>query len=71
MLSLNIQLHLWHEQCNIIQLLPLCEGNMTICSPEAGNIAQGRSPREILPVEGEQIKSSYYPHTRATIVLFC
>ena len=25
--------------CYIIQLLPLCEGNMTICSPEAGNIA--------------------------------
>ena len=28
---------------------------MTICSPEAGNIARGRSPRAILPVEGEQI----------------
>ena len=26
---------------NIIQLLPLCEGNMTVCSPEAGNIARG------------------------------
>ena len=25
------------------QLLPLCEGDMTICSPEAGNIARGRS----------------------------
>ena len=42
----------WH---NIIQLLPLCEGNMTVCSPEAGNIARGQSPRAILPVEGEQI----------------
>ena len=39
--------------CYIIQLL--CEGNMTICSPEAVNIARGRSPRAILPVEGEQI----------------
>ena len=38
-----------------IQLLPLCEGNMTICSPEAGNIARGRSPRATLLVEGEQI----------------
>ena len=28
---------------------------MTICSPEAGNIARGRSPRVILPFEGEQI----------------
>ena len=40
---------------NIIQLLPLCKGNTTICSPEAGNIAQGQSPRAILPVEVEQI----------------
>ena len=39
----------------IIQLLPFCEGNMTVCSLEAGNIARGRSPRVILPVEGEQI----------------
>ena len=31
---------------------------MTICSPEAGNIARGRSPRAILPVEGEQIVMS-------------
>ena len=38
-----------------IQLLPLCEGNMMICSPEAGNISQGRSPRAIFPVAGEQI----------------
>ena len=30
-------------QCKyIIQLLSLCEGNTTICSPEAGNIARGR-----------------------------
>ena len=28
---------------------------MTICSPEAGNIARGRSQRVILHVEGEQI----------------
>ena len=27
----------------IIQLLPLSEGDMMICSPEAGNIARGRS----------------------------
>ena len=40
---------------NIIQLLPLCEGNMTVCSPEAGYIARGRSSRVLLPVEGEQI----------------
>ena len=26
----------------IIQLLPLSEGDMTICSPEAGDIARGR-----------------------------
>ena len=31
----------------IIQLLPLSEGDMAICSPEAGNIARGRSPRAI------------------------
>ena len=28
---------------------------MTVCSPEAGNIARGRSPKAILPVDGEQI----------------
>ena len=44
-----------HTKFNIIQLLPLCAGNMTICSPEAGNIAWGPSPRVILHVEGEQI----------------
>ena len=38
-----------------IQLLPFSEGDMTICSPEAGNIARGGSPRAILPVKGEQI----------------
>ena len=32
---------------------------MTICSPEAGDIARGRSPRAILPVEGEQIVLLY------------
>ena len=40
---------------NSIQLLPLCEGNMTVCSPEAGNIVRERSPRVILPVAGERI----------------
>ena len=39
----------------IIQFLPLYEGNMTICSPGTGNIAQGRSLRVILPVECAQI----------------
>ena len=24
-----------------IQVLPFCEGNMTICSPEAGNVTRG------------------------------
>ena len=32
---------------DLIQLLPLSEGDMTVCSPEAGNIARGRSPRAI------------------------
>ena len=49
---------LWFVNDDIIQLLPLSEGDMTICSPEAGNIARGRSPRAILPVEGEQIVMS-------------
>ena len=45
---------------SIIQLLPLSElplseGDMTICSPEACDIARGRSPRAILLVEGEQV----------------
>ena len=48
---INLSSYLGH----IIQLLPLCEGNMTICSPEAGNIARGRGPGAILPVKGEQI----------------
>ena len=26
------------QSYSIIHLLPLCEGNMTVCSPEAGNI---------------------------------
>ena len=30
----------------IKQLLPLCEGNMTICSPSTGNIAFGQSQPE-------------------------
>ena len=33
---------------------------MTICLPEAGNIERGRSPRAILPAEGEQIVMSHY-----------
>ena len=45
--------------CNIIQLLPLCEGNVAICSPEAGNIARGQSPSAILPVKGEQFVLLY------------
>ena len=48
---------------NIIQLSPLCEGNMTVCSPEAGNIARGQY------YLSKVNKSSCYPHTRATIVL--
>ena len=40
---------------NNIQLLPLCEDNMTMCSSEADNIARGRSLRAILPVRGEQV----------------
>ena len=30
-------------RCDIIQLLPLSEGDMTICSPSTGYIALGRS----------------------------
>ena len=33
----------------------LCESNMTICSPEAGNSVRGRNPRAVLPVECEHI----------------
>ena len=36
--------------CNvsdIIQWLPLSEGDMTICSPDAGHIARGLRPRAI------------------------
>ena len=36
----------------IMQLFPLCEGKMTICSSEAGNITR---PRAILPIERWQI----------------
>ena len=39
----------------INQLLPLCVGNMTICSPSTGNIALRFRPRAILPASGEQI----------------
>ena len=42
---------------------------MRIFSPEAGNIARGRSPRVILPVMSRVKNSSCYPRTRATIVL--
>ena len=33
---------IYQESCVIKPLFPLCEGNMTICTPEAGNIARGR-----------------------------
>ena len=59
--SNSVVVHMDHDiggNFNIIQLLPLCEGNMTVCSPEAGNIARGCSPRVILPVESEQIKDN-------------
>ena len=36
-------------------LLPLWEGDMTICSPSTGNIAIGLRPRAIFPASGEQI----------------
>ena len=39
----------------IKQLLPLCEVNMTNCSPSTGNISLGLRPRAILPASGEQI----------------
>ena len=39
----------------IKQLLPLCEDNMTICSPSTCNITLGLRPRTILPASGEQI----------------
>ena len=35
-------------QFAIIQLLPLSEGDMTICSPETGNIARGRTQEQHL-----------------------
>ena len=38
----------------IKQLLPLGEGDMTICSPSTGYIALGFYPRAILPASGEQ-----------------
>ena len=39
----------------IKQSLPLCEGNMTICSPSTGNIVLWLRPRAIIPASGEQI----------------
>ena len=48
---------------DIIQLLPLSEGDMTICSPEAGNIARGQYKLSRVN------KSPCHPHSRATIVL--
>ena len=46
---------------NIIQLLPLCEGIMTICSPEEGNVTRGVT----WTVEGKQnvILSLYMGNT--------
>ena len=44
----------YHLKCpagSTIQLLPLSEGDMTICSPEAGNIARGR----ITLIQGQQL----------------
>ena len=54
----------------IKQLLSLSKGDMTICSPEAGNIARGQSPRAILPVEGEQIVMSPSLKGNNCIILF-
>ena len=42
----------------IKQLLPLIEGDMTICSPSTGDIALGLRPRAISPASGEQIVMS-------------
>ena len=46
-----------------IQLLPLSEGDMTICSPKLGNIARGQYNLSRVN------KSSCHPHSRTTIVL--
>ena len=35
------------SRVHAIQLLPLSDCDMTICSPWAGNIARGRSPSAI------------------------
>ena len=40
-LMFRLNISTYKTQGSIIQLLPLCEGNMTVCSPEAGNIARG------------------------------
>ena len=42
----------------IKQLLPLSEGDMTICSPSTGHITLGLRPRAISPASGEQIVMS-------------
>ena len=42
----------------IKQLLPLSEGDMTICSPSTGNIALGLRPWAISPASVEQIVMS-------------
>ena len=47
----------------IIQLLSLSEGDMTICSPKAGNIARGQYNLSRVN------KSSCHPHSKETIVL--
>ena len=63
-MSLRSSLNQKIRGCNvIIQLLPLSEGDMTICSPEAGNIARGQYYLSRVN------KSSCHPHSRATIVL--
>ena len=47
--------------CDLVQLLPLSEGDMTICSPEKGNIAlsEARGQYNLSRVN----KSSCRPHS--------
>ena len=66
------------KQVDIIkQLLPSCEGNMTICSPSTGNITLGLRTRAILPASGEQTvmlpshKDNNYIVTLREHVCFC
>ena len=57
--------HCLSDKIHIIHSLPLCEGNKTICSPEAGNIARGRIQRHIILIQGQQL--FYYaelPHAQ-------